>query len=167
MSAPADIGLRGSGTAAAVEPCGMMHVGIIARLHADFMADAWNADAFATLLATPGTFGFLASADGVPTGFVLCRAAARECEILTIGVAPHARGRGIGGRLLETAIRQARHRGLTEMFLEVGAGNQAARRLYESREFSVVGNRPAYYRHAGRGPEDALILRLLLDPPGN
>jgi [ribosomal protein S18]-alanine N-acetyltransferase len=143
-----------------IEPCGMMHGAVIARLHTEFMADSWDEAAFNTLLATAGTFGFLALADGVPAGFVLCRAAAQECEILTIGVAPPVRRKGIGGRLLDAAVDGARRQGISEIFLEVGAANRGARQLYDSRRFVAVGQRPAYYRHAGSPPEDALIMRL-------
>lgn len=147
---------------AAIEPCGMMHTAVIAGLHAEVMTDSWDEAAFATLLATPGTLGFLASAGGTPVGFILCRAAASECEILTIGVRSGSRRRGVGGKLLDAAIRQARHLELTEMFLEVGVENRAARYLYESRAFSAVGRRPAYYRKRDFRPEDAVIMRLAL-----
>jgi ribosomal-protein-alanine N-acetyltransferase len=44
--------------------------------------------------------------------------------------------------------------------LEVRAGNKAARRLYESTGFRVVGKRPRYY---GPGPEGtALVMELKL-----
>ena len=47
-------------------------------------------------------------------------------------VAQSARGRGIGKRLLETAIHHARESGAIRLQLETMADNAAARALYES-----------------------------------
>lgn len=124
----------------------------LAALHAASFPDPWDAKAITDLLATPGTFAFHA-----PDGFVMARVAAGEAEILTLAVAPHARGKGLGRALLQAAINQARVDGATTMFLEVGADNPAARALYASLGFTKVGDRKGYYQ--GR---DALVLRLPL-----
>ena len=124
----------------------------LAALHAASFPDPWDAKAITDLLATPGTFAFHA-----PDGFVMARIAAGEAEILTLAVAPDARGKGLGRALLQAAINQARGDGATTMFLEVGADNPAARALYASLGFTKVGDRKGYYQ--GR---DALVLRLPL-----
>jgi len=144
----------------AIDPCGLFHAEVLAELHAQCFAEAWDAEALRGLLATPGTFGLLAMAEDQPIGMVLCRGGADECEILTLAVAGAARRRGIGGRLLDAALDDARTRGAAAMFLEVGAGNAAAVALYGSRGFRRVGRRAGYYRVAGKPPEDALVLRL-------
>lgn len=124
----------------------------LAALHAACFARAWDARTLTEMLAGPGTFAFV-HADG----FVLGRAAADEAEILTLAVAPHARGQGLGRALLQAAINRARELGATTMFLEVGADNPAALALYAGLGFAKVGQRKAYYE--GR---DALVLRLPL-----
>ena len=124
----------------------------LAVLHAASFPDAWNAKAIADLLATPGTFAFSADA-----GFVLARVAAGEAEILTLAVAPGARGKGLGRALLQAAIGRAHAMGAQTMFLEVGADNPAALALYAALGFTKVGDRKGYYQ--GR---DALVLRLPL-----
>ncbi len=124
----------------------------LAALHATSFPDAWDAEAIADLLATPGTFAF-----HMPDGFVMARVAAGEAEILTLAVVPAARGQGLGRTLLQAAINKAREMGATTMFLEVGADNPAARALYASLGFTKVGDRKGYYQ--GR---DALVLRLPL-----
>jgi ribosomal-protein-alanine N-acetyltransferase len=45
------------------------------------------------------------------------------------------------------------------MFLEVRPSNPAGLSLYEQKGFSVVGQRPGYYRSA-EGREDAIVMRL-------
>ena len=143
-----------------LEPCGVIHVEVLAALHAQVFPDAWDAEAFRTLLATPGILGFVACDGAVPQGFVLGRMAADECEILTIGVLPQARRRGTGRLLLDSLVAAAGRAGACQVFLEVGSGNGPARKLYESHGFVAAGRRPNYYTPRGGPPEDALILRL-------
>ena len=128
----------------------------LAALHAASFPDPWDAAAIAALLATPGTFAF-----SDPEGFVLARIAGDEAEILTLAVAPRARGRGLGRALLQAAIARARQLGAVAMFLEVGVDNPAALALYSGLGFARVGARKAYYA-AGHGSGDALVLRLPL-----
>lgn len=47
-------------------------------------------------------------------------------------VAAAARGQGVGGALLNSAIAAARSRGIPQLTLETGVENQAAQRLYEA-----------------------------------
>ena len=124
----------------------------LAALHAASFPDAWDADAIAGLLATPGSFAFHG-----PDGFVLARAAGGEAEILTLAVTPSARGKGLGRRLLQVAINRAQEMGCETMFLEVGADNPHALALYASMGFTRVGARKGYY-----SGKDALVLRLSL-----
>ena len=124
----------------------------LAALHAACFSDAWDAAALAQLLASPGAFAFYNK-----EGFVLARMAGGEAEILTLAVAPHARGQGLGRALLQLAIAQAQERGADAMFLEVGADNPKAIALYAGLGFAKVGMRKAYYRDG-----DALVLRLPL-----
>src|SRR5258705_11482795 len=97
----------------------------LAALHAACFPDAWDAAAIARLLDAPGTFAFHNQ-----DGFVLARTAAGEAEILTLAVAPAARGQGLGRALLQVAIIRAQESGAETMFLEVGADNPHALALY-------------------------------------
>lgn len=124
----------------------------LAALHAVSFPDPWDSAAIAALLATPGTFALHAH-----DGFVLARVAAEEAEILTLAVAPAARGRGLGRALLQAAIRKAHAMGARTMFLEVGVENPSALALYAGLGFVRVGLRKAYLYG-----KDALVLRLSL-----
>lgn len=90
-------------------------------------------------------------------GYVVAWYVMDEGEIANLAVAPWARGRGIGGTLLDSAIALARARAVATMYLEVRDSNQVARSLYASRGFYQVTRRRRYYRHP---VEDALVLRL-------
>jgi tRNA threonylcarbamoyladenosine biosynthesis protein TsaB len=126
-----------------------------------FPDDPWDAEAMARVLTLSGCFGRLAWEGGEPCGFVLARDLGDECEILSVGVEPAARGRGVGARLMAAALAEGRRRGAASVVLEVAADNEAARRLYVGLGFSAVGHRPRYYRRPD-GLADALILRLSL-----
>jgi ribosomal-protein-alanine N-acetyltransferase len=128
----------------------------LAALHAACFASAWDKTAIAQSLDTPDTFAFHHQ-----DGFVMARAAAGEAEILTLAVAPAARGRGLGRALLQTAIRRAQELGAQTMFLEVGTDNPHALALYAGLGFAKVGTRKAYYSSPSGG-SDALVLRLPL-----
>jgi ribosomal-protein-alanine N-acetyltransferase len=73
--------------------------------------------------------------------------------------------------LLENAVRTARAHGCESMYLEVRPSNPAGIALYARHGFTVIGRRPDYYSasavsepspsvEAGRGREDALVMRL-------
>ena len=80
---------------------------------------------------------------------------ADEAEILTVGVVPSARRRGIARMLLGALLDEARRRGAREAYLEVRIDNAAARALYAKEGFAELGIRPGYY-DAGR--VDAVVM---------
>ena len=91
-------------------------------------------------------------------GFLIARGVANEWEIENIAVAPIARRRGIGGRLLREALCRAKNAGVEAVFLEVRASNLGARALYEKCGFRETGRRVAYYQQP---MEDAVAYRLI------
>ncbi len=133
---------------------------VLAALEAAAFGPAsWGAESVKHGLTAPHVCALLAfGKDDGPAGFALWRTLGREAEILTIGTRPSARRRGAAGTLLEALLRDAALRGCSTMFLEVEAGNDAARALYEKHGFETVGERRGYYRNGG----DALVLRRFL-----
>jgi [ribosomal protein S18]-alanine N-acetyltransferase len=134
----------------------------LAELHARaFVTPApWDAASFAGLLADPLIFLLLEG----DAGFLLGRAVAGEAELLTIAVAPEARRRGLGRKLVTRFLYQARLRGAERAFLEVAADNPAAIALYESSGFRKAGLRRGYYRSPEGARIDALVLARDLPP---
>lgn len=136
----------------------------LARLHGQcFPDDAWDAPALAELLAMKGASGHLIEdlAGGEPLGLLLDLIVGDHGEVLTLGVAPAARRRGIARMLLEDLFRRARQAGVRSLGLEVAADNAAARRLYHVCGFEPAGRRRDYYRRSG-ATVDALVFRLAL-----
>ena len=130
---------------------------VLAVLHATGFAEPWSAASIAQLLATPGAYAF-----HLPEGFILVRAAGGEAEILTLAVAPLARGKGLGRALLRAAAQHATRLEAGTMFLEVATDNLAALTLYRGQGFVRAGQRKDYYGAPGR---DALILKAQLPLP--
>jgi [ribosomal protein S18]-alanine N-acetyltransferase len=132
----------------------------LATLHARAftMPRPWSADEFAGWLADPLAF-LLVEGDA---GFLLGRAVAGEAELLTVAVAPEARGRGLGQRLVARFLYQARLRGAEVAFLEVAEDNGPARTVYSRAGFTDSGRRRGYYRRPQGGTVDALVLRRVL-----
>lgn len=88
-----------------------------------------------------------------------------ESHLLTLCVHPRYRRRGLGRRLLDHLLEQARQSGARSCFLEVRPSNTGARELYYQTGFVQVGERRHYYPvDPLRGErEDALILSCQLD----
>lgn len=89
-----------------------------------------------------------------------------EAHLLNLCVRPASRGRGLARQLLRALLKGAALEGLQRVVLEVRVSNLAARRLYLSEGFEVVGERRAYYPDVA-GREDALVMALGLAGPAN
>ena len=120
----------------------------LAALHARCFTvpPPWETAAFAGFLADPLCF-VLVEGDA---GFILGRAVAGEAELLTLAVAPEARRRGLGRKLVARFVYQARLRGAED--------NAAARALYARCGFAESGRRRGYYRKPDGGAVDAVVM---------
>jgi len=136
----------------------------MARAHAQAFEASWREDEFEDLLDGEGIYGFLAADGEEPLGVILCRIAADEVEVLTVGVTPPARQNGVGQALVTAALGVARARRVAQAFLEVAVDNAAAIALYERLGFQRAGKRLYYYDRGEAGRMDALVMRLDLTP---
>ncbi|WP_328702944.1 GNAT family N-acetyltransferase [Arenibaculum pallidiluteum] len=133
---------------------------LLAAMQAEaFPEDRWPALGFMTLMAHPGTTAFLAETAEGPAGFALVRCVADEAEVITLGVRPAFRRRGIAGALLDAMVAKAASSGARSLFLEVAEDNEAGRALYAAYGFAMVGRRPGYYRR-NDGTVAALLLKV-------
>lgn len=131
----------------------------MAALHAISFNRGWSDDEFDSMLGDRAVVAHRAMLGSGLVGFIISRIAAGEAEILSLAVAPPARGRGLAGRMLHLHLRRLAGLGVRSVFLEVGADNESAIRLYASAGFEEVARREGYYQDAdGRGTT-ALVLR--------
>jgi ribosomal-protein-alanine N-acetyltransferase len=131
-----------------------------------FGPDAWSAETWWGELAQVGSRGAPRwyvvacrpdASDGANesiAGYAGASVNGSEAEVMTIAVAPHAQGNGLGARLLEALLQNACQRGATQMLLEVRADNEAAQRLYARHGFEQIARRRGYY-----GDTDGLVMR--------
>lgn len=98
-------------------------------------------------------------------GYYVAMAGVDELHLLNITVAPDWQDLGLGSELLQSVRVLGRSLRLQHLFLEVRQGNHRARALYRRFGFAEVGVRPGYYP-AANGREDAIVMRLALNPPG-
>ena len=145
-----------------VERATPIDAGLMALIHASCFSKGWDEAAMAQFIEGPSMLCLLASvADrcgDTPAGLLIARKAADEAEILTLGVAPACRRKGVGGALLKAALAKLRASGARQLFLEVEAGNDAALELYRSFGAVPVGRRAGYYAQGA----DAAIFSLAL-----
>ena len=131
----------------------------MAAVHAKAFAAPWDAAAFAELMDSPGVFGLLAG-EAAELGVILCRVAAGELEVLTIGVTPAARRRGVAKAMMTWALGAARQAGAETAFLEVAVDNAEAAGLYAGLGFRRAGVCRNYYDRGAGERADALVMRL-------
>ncbi len=138
----------------------------LAALHAQCFETPrpWSEAEIEAVLTAPETF-LCERTDG----FALGRVIFDEAELLTLAVAPSARRRGLGRRLLDEFADSAVLRGATTAFLEVSVENTAALGLYRAAGYSQTGWRKGYFRTPTGHRIDALVLGRDLSsctPPG-
>lgn len=105
----------------------------------------------------------IAELDGIHVGYGILSVGAGEAHILNLCIRPEFRCRGMGRKMLDHLIDLARAAGAKDLFLEVRPSNTSAVRLYQAAGLQQVGIRRGYYQ-AENGREDAVVMRLALNP---
>ena len=106
---------------------------LVARIVADFAARGDSRREAA----------WIADLGGEPAGCVFCmRKTDSTAQLRLLLVEPHARGLGVGGRLVAECVSFARRAGYSEMMLWTNDLLHAARRIYQRAGFQLVGSAP-------------------------
>jgi ribosomal-protein-alanine N-acetyltransferase len=106
---------------------------------------------------------FTAEEEGRVLGYMGYWEAPQEAHIITLAVAPEARGKGVAKALAGYCMEYAAKQGARLATLEVRDGNGAGKALYESLGFRPVAIRRKYYQD---NQEDAVVMIRELPPPG-
>ena len=139
---------------------GVVHAPVLAALHAEAFPKPWEDVQFARLLKLPGMMGLIIGINEQPAGFILAQFVGGDAEIITIGVRPESRRKGLAKRLVGELIKAEPE--LEKIFIEVNESNSAGLALYRSMGFSCTGVRKNYYRLPDGSRLDALMMTLAL-----
>jgi len=103
-------------------------------------AARWAPEAWDRQLRQLATF--VATGDGGDLGLVRGALHDRLPDagyLISLWVAPDARGRGVGSALVDAVVRWAEAKGLSRLFLDVGEKNEAAIAFYSRKGFVPTG----------------------------
>lgn len=139
-------------------------IGRVAELHGAYYHENWGFGLFFESKVAAELAGFLERYDVQRDGFWTASLAGRVEGSITIdGIHADAegahlrwfimsdalRGRGIGNQLIDTAIEHCQSKGYSKVYLWTFEGLNAARRLYEKADFTLVEQ----FRGTQRGNE--------------
>ena len=145
-----------------VEPVGTDAAARLAAIHASAFPRPWSTLDFERMLGERGIVadGLFLGRATKPSGFVLSRIVLDEAEIITVAIAPEARGKGHARALLTHHLDALSRRGVARVHLEVEEGNGPAIALYRRAGFRETGRREGYYQKADGTKASALTMAL-------
>ena len=101
-----------------------------------------------SVIHRPTTRTWVAVEAEAPLGLVVLELDGPRAALLAVAVAERARGRGIGGLLMQAAEHHARSSGARDLTLFTADSNLAALDLFLRRGFRIVRRKPGFYsRH--------------------
>lgn len=127
-------------------------------------AHPWTRGNFIDSLAAGHAAQVLRDARGTLLGYFVAMAGVDEMHLLNITVAPEAQGRGHARVLFDALVARCRVHRAGALWLEVRTSNEHARAVYAHFGFTQVGLRKGYYPARAGRREDAVVMRLKLDP---
>ena len=127
----------------------------ITALERECFSDPWTADMFVLSLERPFFHGILIEENGEVLGYACQTVLFEDAEIENVAVAPAWRKNGLGKRLMERLVADAKGLEAEQIFLEVRVSNSPAIALYRGFGFEDVRIRKRYYADG----EDALVMK--------
>ena len=129
----------------------------VVSIERDAFSTPWSRGAFLYELEQNRVArGWVCRENEAIVGYLCLWEIADELHITNLAVDREHRGQGVGRYLLTEVLGDAARRGMRVVHLEVRPTNAAARRLYDTLGFRVIGRRKGYYYDTG---EDALVMR--------
>lgn len=145
-------------------PMGVADLDAVLAIEATAYSFPWTRGNFVDSLAA----GYLAwlrlDAANRLIGYGVALPGFEETHLLNLTVAPAHQRHGHGRAMLQELADWARQRGDAALWLEVRQSNHGARALYAAAGFEEVGQRRGYYPADRQQREDAVVMRLALDP---
>ena len=148
-----------------IKPMSKAHLNDVMSIEGSVFPAPWTHEMFRqevedTTISRP----FVGTIEDYVIGYVVSWFLDEEVHLLNVAVAPMHRRKGYGKLLVEYLIELAISERKHLITLEVRRGNEAARQLYQSYRFQLIGVRKNYYESE---EEDALVMTLDLVDRGS
>jgi len=131
-------------------------VDAVAGIEQICFSDPWSKNMVSDLLESSwDEVWILEEKEKGTVGYINFRFLAGEGELMRIAVLPGMRGQGLSRTLMDQMMESAAKHAVTDITLEVRAGNEPAIGLYQSYGFVGEAVRKGYYHNP---TEDALIM---------
>lgn len=131
---------------------------VLAQIDAAARERPWTEQQFAAMLAQTQYRVDVLEISGIAVGMAVWQICGGEAELHLLATVPESRRRGVAWALLRHVMDDGRLPRPLRMLLEVAESNVAAQALYQRAGFVATGRRKAYYTHADRLPEDAVLM---------
>lgn len=129
----------------------------VVRLEPKIFPRGWSKALIESEFENPNSIRLGIFSKGILVGYSFSRIVDDEFNILNIGIDLNFRGMGLGQKLLDCVLNEARNRNCSIAFLEVRESNVLAQSIYQKAGFKISGRRASYYSDNG---EAALLMEL-------
>jgi ribosomal-protein-alanine N-acetyltransferase len=137
-------------------PMRRRHLRSVLRIEAQVYARPWSLSLFMSELALRSSRAYyVARVGGLVAGYSGLMLIGEDAHVTTIAVDPAWHRHKIATRLMLNLAEEARHRGASNLTLEVRVSNHGAQELYRRFGFRPAGIRKNYYVESN---EDALVM---------
>jgi ribosomal-protein-alanine N-acetyltransferase len=127
----------------------------VIRLEKLCFSDPWSKSSFEHELINRFSVPLVVKSNTRIVGYLCLWHIYEQMEIATIGVSPEFRRKGIGGKMMNWILKEAKKGGCSNVILSVRESNNAAINLYRKFGFVELERRKKYYRLP---EEDAIVM---------
>lgn len=133
-------------------------IGAVWAIEVKVFTDAWSKESFDASLKNENAVMLVAIDDTEQiVGYCCLYSVLDEGEIVNVAVHPQTQRQGVGEKLMQSLLNEARIRGTAHFYLEVRESNIAAQQLYKKYGFGIIGIRKNFYE---KPVENALVMML-------
>ena len=130
----------------------------------------WTQLQFTTSIENSNNLSYCLSLKGKTIGYLIAMLTLDTADILNIGIESNFKRQGHGTALLNHFIGDLRKRNISEILLEVRAGNKSAIQFYKKQGFEKISVRENYYMKNSKNQsqrEDGIIMSIKIPSTEN
>ena len=123
----------------------------------------WSQLQFISSIENSNNLCYCLNLKGKTIGYLIAMLAGDTADILNIGIDSDFKRQGHGTALLNHLIEELKKRNISEILLEVRAGNKSAIQFYKRQGFEEISVRKNYYTKNSKNQshrEDGIIMRI-------